>query len=751
MHSPSNSFDPHASEVLYLGGPIKLLSNRIFTGCNIYHATSVIRQRVSFGILSGGKSALAGPEFATAFLDRFRGLKTFARQNGVAGDFAARLTSPEGAGFEEILLQAILTVEAAVAFARHDLDHVTYAVIENHAGDVDLIWECAVPKFSRTAAEVALLGVLDLLPRRLYARPRNSLPNFASALEALLQHARRRRLSPATAVLKLAARKRGLPCEAVGRQHLRLGQGKLQQQIYSSMTSTTSIAAQKMCSDKRLTNRRLSELRLPVPQQIKVGSVEAAHAAATKLGFPLVIKPIKGKKGQGVTADLTDRDGIAAAYALAHQAGADVLVERFVPGSDHRLLVIGGKFVAALTRLPPAVVGDGKRTVEALINALNADPDRDGFRLFKVTKDAELARQLARAGVSLGDVLAEGRTLVLRAAANVSTGGLPIDVTEQVHPDNREMAERAARGVGLDIAGIDFLTTDIGRSYREVGGGIVELNARPGLDIHVWPYGGKPRNVAGEVLKLSFPPETDGRIPTVAVAGDKGTGTTARTLDAILRGAGRSVALALRTHSYVNGVSAELSPEQQANAARVLLRDPEVDTLVSTVSPRQAVRRGLVLETFRLTVIMDKVKDNETELFHTGLDIVQRATTDCFVVGAGNVVALDRLRELGARQLILVSERLNDPVLQVHLNAGHAGVATMWQDGEIRIVVLSGADVLTSIRADDGSSRDSRTRKRRLKNGKLFAVAAAVGLGLKGSEIAAALRNAPPIIVPDGD
>jgi hypothetical protein len=193
-------------------------------------------------------------------------------------------------------------------------------------------------------------------------------------------------------------------------------------------------------------------------------------------------------------------------------------------------------------------------------------------------------------------------------------------------------------------------------------------------------------------------------------------------------------------------VFAGLSDEQQARAGRILLRDPQVDTLVSTVSPRQAARRGLILETPRLTVIMDKAKDGEAELFHAGLDILKRATTDCFVAGAGNIVALDRLQELGARQLILVSDRNNDPVLEKHLKAGRAAVTTRWHDGKVQFVLMSGAEMLASFPADVGSSRDGRMTKRRLRNGKMFAVAAAFGLGLSGSEIREGLRNAPSIV-----
>jgi hypothetical protein len=237
-------------------------------------------------------------------------------------------------------------------------------------------------------------------------------------------------------------------------------------------------------------------------------------------------------------------------------------------------------------------------------------------------------------------------------------------------------------------------------------------------------------------------------IPIIAVAGDKGTGTTARILDMILRGTGRSVGLALRARSFVNGRSVDFTDEQQISAAQALLCSPVVDTVVSTVSPRLAARRGLNLESIRVTVIMDKVKDIKTELFHAGLDVVQRATTDCFVVQAGNIVALDRLQALKARQLILVSDRLNDPGLQAHLNSGHKAVATLWgqQDGEARMVLVSGNQVIVSVQTNIGSSRDGRTKKRRFKYAMLFAVAAAFGLGLSGSEITAALRNAPAMV-----
>jgi cyanophycin synthetase len=492
----------------------------------------------------------------------------------------------------------------------------------------------------------------------------------------------------------------------------------------------------------------LTELRLPVARQIKVGTLEAAYIAAEKIGFPLVIKPVKGKKGKGITAGLTSAEGIKDAFERAHKSGSDVLVERFIAGDDFRLLVIGGRFVAAVNRQPPCITGDGKSTVATLLDRLNEQPYRDGFRGFPVEQDAEFYRLLEQAGLTMSDVPDAGQTVILRSAANVSTGGTPIDVTEQVHADNREIAERAATGVGLDIAGIDFLTTDISRSYREVGGAIVEVNARPGLDIHVWPMVGESRDVAGELLKRSFPTAEDGRIPVVAVSGDRGTGSTARTLDMILRGAGHTVALTLNAQAYVNGASAELTQKQQARAPLILLRDPGIDALVSALSLRQTAKRGMLLEKCTLSVIMDRNKKGDARLFHQGTSIVGRATTDCFVVGSGNMLALDHIAPLSNRRLILVSDRLNDPGMQAHLKAGHEAVTTIWHDGDIQIALMSGTEVVATFPFGVALLDNGKNPKRRLRNALMFAIAAAYGLGLSGEEILTALTDAPDI-VPD--
>ncbi|MCK5720566.1 MAG: hypothetical protein KAH84_11570 [Thiomargarita sp.] len=725
---------------------IKFISSEYFTGCNLYHQFSVLRRGINFGMDNKYLTAgLADSKFVMNFINRFTSLKSLIPQNGLKNKFITRLKSSQEVGFEELLLEAILAVDISIAFAMHNLHAITYANIEKYEKHTHLIWNCAMPKLSQTASEVALIGILELLPEKLLgASPEQE--GFATAFKNLQDVARGQRLSSSTAVLKLAAQKRGLPYKVSMPQHLRLGQGAMQQQLYSSMTSRTSITAQKVCANKQLTNQHLRELRLPTSEQIAVNTLDAAYIAAKKLGFPLVIKPLKFKEGISVNAKIATDKEIKNAFELAQESGKVILMEHFEPGQNHRLLIIDGKFAAALMRKPPIITGDGQSTVEQLIDKLNANPLRDDFRLYQLKKNAELFHLLKMAELNMHDTVPEGREIALRSTANVSTGGLAIDITEQVHPDNRKIAERMAIKVGLDVAGIDFITTDITRSYRDIGGVITELNAQPELGIHTWPQQGKSQNVAGKILNLFYPAKRNGRIPIIAIAGDKGTGTTARMLNMILRGAGQSIALALRKRAFVNDVLAELSDSQQRQAPLFLLSNPQIDTLITTVSPRQTTSRGLLFEKCTMTIIMNKHLETDTQQFHLGLDIIERATTDCFVIGAGNIAALSHLKLLGSRRLILVSDRINDPTLQSHLNAGCTVVTTMWVNSKMRIVVLSGKELKASFNTLPRGSRDGRTKTGRLKNGRMFAIAAAFGMGLSGSKLIKAFENAPDLI-----
>ena len=324
-------------------------------------------------------------------------------------------------------------------------------------------------------------------------------------MQRLLARGEKRQIKAATALLRLAAKQRNLPFEYSSGGRLRIGDGCRQREFLSSISSATKVGAAHLALDKHETYRRLSELGLPVAPQIRVRSLADALEAVGALGFPAVLKPLKGSKGRGVTADIRSAMEVGPAFERASAVSRNVLVERFVEGSEYRLLVVGGRMIAAGNRRVPKVTGDGRTTVRELIEEQNRDPRRNGFPIVPLRIDDEMERMLEGAGYSLDSILEDCRTIPLRSTSNVSTGGVPIDVTDRVHPDNRDMAERAVAAIGLDIAGVDFITTDIARSYRNVGGSIIEINSRPGLGMHAFPYEGEQRQVANEILEMAFP------------------------------------------------------------------------------------------------------------------------------------------------------------------------------------------------------------------------------------------------------
>lgn len=723
--------------------PMKLLTSTVLQGCNVHHGSTVIRQEVDLGGLAGLRTDKAGPGFAQRFLERFFDLRRALPESGMTPSFVERLHSPAGVRFEEALFEAVLAVETAMALARHDLDPIGFAQVvpTESPRKVLLVWDCRVPKISRSAAAIGLMGCVELLPEKLHPRRKSGSEDFATAIAALEARARRGERSTTTAVLALAAKRRGLPCENLRGPYLRLGHGALQRLIYASVTEHTSLAASQLARNKHRTNRRLAQLHLPITQQSKVATIEEAMTAASTLGFPVVLKPLKQKQAAGVTVGLLNANDIPAAFARAQRAGHGVIVESFVRGHAHRLLVIGGRFMAALKTVPPAVTGDGVRTIAELIEDLNGDPLRNGVRLFKVPIDAELAHDLELTGHALGDVLERGTTVALRAAANVAIGGIHSDVTDSVHPDNQEMAIRAAAGIGLDVAGIDFVTEDISRSYKEIGGSIIEVNARPGLCMHTWPRHGRSRYVAAAVLDLVFPPRVTGRIPIAVVARGQGAMRVAHDLDAILQASGKTVGLVTRKHSFINGEAAEPGTSRERRAFRTQLRDQRVQALVGTVSLRRTLRRGLGLDTCDVAAIMSRTADQDTDRALRGLEVVVRATRGMLVVGADDEAALKVLSAIDPKRLILVASSRQDRPIGAHVAAGAVVVSNIRERGEDWIVVYRKDKVIACVPATTGGRR--RFRARRIESRK-YAVALAFGLGLSGGDIDAALRSQRP-------
>jgi cyanophycin synthetase len=415
------------------------------------------------------------------------------------------------------------------------------------------------------------------------------------------------RLGPSTRCLVEAARARGIPTRRLNEGSLvQLGWGRRQKRIWTAETDDTPAIAEVIAQDKQLTRRLLQAVGVPIPDGRPVSSAEDAWAAAEEIGPPVVIKPQYGNQGRGVATNLTSREQIHKAYAAAREISTYIVVEKYVPGLDHRLLVVGGKLAAAALREPAHVVGDGQATIAELIALANRDPRRsDGHAtaLSWIKIDAIGREVLAEQGFAAESVPPAGVRVLIRRNANLSTGGTATDVTDRVHPEVAAQAVDAARAVGLDVAGVDIVAEDISRPLSEQGGAAVEVNAGPGLRMHLEPSAGAPRAVGRAVIDALFPAGETGRIPIAAVTGVNGKTTTTRLLAHLLRMAGTYVGMTCTDGIYLDGRRTETRDCSGPQSARQVLLNPRVEIAVLETARGGILREGLGFDRCDVAVV----------------------------------------------------------------------------------------------------------------------------------------------------
>jgi cyanophycin synthetase len=423
--------------------------------------------------------------------------------------------------------------------------------------------------------------------------------DFRHELEELIRLAERVAFGPSTQALIDEAASRDIPWIRLNEYSLvQLGQGRYQQRVRATMTSHTGALAVDIAGDKKLTSQLLAAAGLPVPRSEIVRTEDEAAGAARRIGFPVVTKPIDGNHGRGVGLDLKDEPAARAGFrrALSEARRQAVVLESYVTGNDYRVLVVGGHMVAVAQRVPAHVIGDGEHTVRELVDLTNADPRRGiGHEkvLTKIKLDEEAAALVRKQGFEPDDVPPKDEFVKLAATGNMSTGGISIDRTWEAHEDNVEIAEEAARVVGLDVAGIDFLTPDISQPVRETGGAIVEVNAAPGFRMHTNPTEGEPQYVAKPVLDLLFPPGTPVRIPIVAVTGSNGKTTTVRMISHIFKGMGRKVGMTSTDGIYIDERLVKRADASGPKSAQMVLQNPRIDFAVFEVARGGILREGL--------------------------------------------------------------------------------------------------------------------------------------------------------------
>lgn len=415
------------------------------------------------------------------------------------------------------------------------------------------------------------------------------------------------RLGPSTGAIVDAAVARGIPYRRLTQGSLvQFGWGSRQRRIQAAETDRSSAIAEAIAQDKELTKKLLDAAGVPVPVGREVSDIEDAWRAMAEIAAPVVVKPKDGNQGKGVTVNISTREQLKAAYAAASAISEEVLVEKYIPGSDFRLLVVGNQLVAAARREPPLVIGDGISTVQALVNQVNSDPRRGSGHATSLTKiriDDIAVSCLAEQHLALDSVPGKGARVILRNNANLSTGGTATDVTDDVHPDLAASAVTAAQMVGLDICGIDVVCDSVLQPLEVQGGGIVEANAAPGLRMHLQPSFGKGRPVGEAIVSSIFSPGDNGRIPLVTVAGTNGKTTTVRLTAHILGCQGLRVGMTNSDGVYIQGKRIDTGDCSGPKSARNVLMHPDVDAAVFETARGGVLREGLAFDRCNVAVV----------------------------------------------------------------------------------------------------------------------------------------------------
>jgi cyanophycin synthetase len=585
-----------------LSPDLRIVNERVFRGPNYYSYAPAIKLLVDLGSLEHYPSnAIEG--FTEGLLEMLPGVGEHSCSRGHAGGFRERLIEGTWAGH--------VAEHIAIELQRESGAHV-YRGKTRGAGEpgrYNVIYGYSEEQVGLAAGRIAVRLVNHLVRHD---------PTFdvLAELEGLIRLAERRAFGPSTQALLDEAASRDIPYLRLNDQSLvQLGQGVYQRRIRATITSTTSALAVDIAGDKKLTNRLLAAAGLPVPRNEVVRTADGAVEAANRIGFPVAVKPLDGNHGRGVGLNVRGVRAVRAAFnrALKQSRTDDVVVEEMVTGHDYRFLVVGGTMAAIAERVAAHVLGDGVHSIRELVDIANADPRRGiGHEkiLTRMRIDDETDRLLREQNLAHDDVPDEGATVWVAATGNMSTGGISIDRTWEAHDDNVEIAEEAARVVGLDVAGIDFIAPDISKPVRETGGAIVEVNAAPGFRMHTHPTEGEAQYVAKPVIDLLFPPDTPARIPIVAVTGSNGKTTTVRMISHIMKGKGHKVGMTATDGIYIDGRQSLAVDASGPRSAQKVLQNPRVDLAVFEVARGGILREGLGYGRNDVAVVLNVTGDH---------------------------------------------------------------------------------------------------------------------------------------------
>lgn len=661
---------------------MQIQSIQCFQGRNIYSHRPVINMTVDIGVYEAGPTREI-PGFNKRLLKHFPEIAEHTCGLGYVGGFGERLI--EGTYIGHVAEHLIIEIHNKIGYpvkfgkTRQIGNSSRYNIIYEYVNEVFSI-ECG-------------RKVIEIVKAFAEGTPID-IDNILSGLKRLSDESD---LGPSTKAIYEAARKRNIPVTRIGTGSiLRLGYGKYTRTIQGSLTDSPSCITVDIVSDKQLTKKVLMDNNIPVPFGVVVKSLQEALEATENLGFPLVVKPLDSNQGKGVTVNITSKNQIKEAFIEASRYSKKIILERCIKGKDYRVLVVGGKVCAVAERIPPKVTGDGASTIRQLVTRENMNPLRgeDHEKPLTYIKLDDIAINYLKAqGYSPDSVLEERQSISLRQNGNISTGGTAKNCTQDIHPKNAYYAVAAAKALGLDVAGIDFATQDISSPIDINAGAIIEVNAAPGLRMHLYPSEGEPVNVADEIVNMMFPDNSQCSIPVVAITGTNGKTTTTRLIKHTLSLTGLNVGMTCTSGIYIGDECIQKGDTTGPVSAGLVLSNKKVEAAVLETARGGIVRKGLGYDLADVGVLVNISDD------HLGIDGIntmeELANTKSLVIEAvkpeGYAVlnaddsmtpyVLSKVRS----KVIMFSRQLSNPLFRKHCK-NPENIAVYVKDGFIWII-----------------------------------------------------------------